>query len=168
MVKAAAGVWPMSETRIRRWMALVRIAAGLALLYGALPKFSVGYLQGFPSSVSACATGNPFPWMRELLLEGVLPHQQVFAVTLAVAELLMGVALTIGFLTGLASLAAMAWSALLMLATSHLTSHLPYAPPPALAPGLHAVLLFLLLFVSRAGRTWGVDARVAPGKGWIW
>ncbi|MEJ5298715.1 MAG: DoxX family membrane protein [Armatimonadota bacterium] len=158
----------MSDIRTRRWIALARIAAGLVLLYGALPKFSVGFLQGFPSSVSACASGNPFPWLRTLLLDVVLPHQQVFAVMLAVAELLMGVALTLGFLTGLASLAAMIWAALMMLATWHLTAPLPYAPPAALAPGAHSLLLFLLFFVSRAGRTWGVDARVAPGKGWIW
>ncbi len=159
----------MSETRIRRWIALARITAGAALLYGAAPKFSVGYLQGFPASVQACASGNPFPWLRALLLDVVLPHQQVFAVTLAVAELLMGAALALGFLTGLASLAAIVWSLLFMLATSHIgTGALPYAPPAAIAPGLHALLLFVLFFAGRAGRTWGVDARIAPQKGWLW
>ncbi len=158
----------MSDVATRRWLAVIRIVAGFLVMRDALPRFSVEYLQGFSYAVKVCASGNPFPWFRTLLTDVVLPNQQVFALLAVMAQVLIGVALIIGFLSGLAALGGAAWSVLTLLATSHLApGAVPWMPVLSGYPSLFALLLFAALFLLRAGRTWGVDARIGSSRGWL-
>ncbi len=73
-----------------------------------------------------------------------------------------------GFLSGLASVLGFVLSANYLLATSHLASDAVRSLPPAFeAPNIYTLLIFIILFVGRAGRTWGVDARLGQ-RGLFW
>lgn len=159
----------MAESKTKRWLAVVRILVGVLFIHAALPKVSARFLLDFPSFVRACIAGNPFPWFAAFLQHVVLPNQQVFAILTLLGQLLIGVALLVGFLTGVASLAGVLYAACFLLATSHLApGHFPFLPATWEAPGAYALLVLLLLFVTRAGRTWGLDARMAKSRSIFW
>lgn len=158
----------MSDSKLRRYLALARIVAGAMFLHNALPKFSVGFLQSFGGSVRTAASGNPFPWYRTFLTDIVEPNDQIFGMLLAMGQLMIGLALIVGFLTGLACLFGILLTVLHILGTAHLTSAAGgFFPQGWENLNVWTLLLFILLFTGRAGRTWGLDAR-AGGKGWWW
>ncbi len=159
----------MSDTRAKIWIAAARVLTGILFVRLALPKFNTEFLLGFSGLLKLFAEGNPFPWYSSFLTNVLMPHQQVAAIGLALLELLVGIALVLGFLSGLACLVGMALSANFLLATSHIAwTASEMLPAVYVAPGYYTVLLLLLLFVSRSGKYYGLGSRLGSSRSIIW
>jgi uncharacterized membrane protein YphA (DoxX/SURF4 family) len=150
-----------------RWVAFLRIVVGLyfakavytklgLVMVGGvlpLPGASERWIHTMPSIVSKQASGNPILFYKQFLENTVLTHAELFAHLTALGEAITGIGLTLGLLTGLASLVG------LVLVTNYGLATQWMSPGQQ---GFHIVLFALMLafFFSRAGRTWGLDARL--------
>jgi thiosulfate dehydrogenase (quinone) large subunit len=154
-----------------RWLALLRIVVGLYFVKSLITKMSILYLGGvvpfpmvsdrwinvMPKIVARQASENPLLFYKHFLEETVLTHSALFAQLTAWGETVVGLGLTLGLLTGLASLVG------LMLVTNYGLATQWMSPGQQ---GFHIVLFFLMLvfFLARAGRTWGLDGLIARRK----
>lgn len=150
------------------WLAVLRIVVGLyfvkslvtkmtfVLLGGMLPIPAVSerWLTVMPKIVAKQASENPLLFYKQFLEGTVLPHSSTFAQLTAWGETVTGLGLTLGLLTGLASLVGLLLVINYGLATQWMSPG---------QQGFHLVLFFLMLafFFARAGRTWGVDGWLA-------
>ncbi|MEP7175688.1 MAG: TQO small subunit DoxD [Gemmatimonadales bacterium] len=150
-----------------RWLALVRIVVGLyfakavytklglVMVGGVLPVpgASERWVTVMPSIVTKQASENPILFYKHFLENTVLTHSGTFAHLTALGEAITGIGLTLGLLTGAASLVGLLLVINYGLATQWMSPG---------QQGFHIVLFTLMLafFLSRAGRTWGLDARL--------
>jgi uncharacterized membrane protein YphA (DoxX/SURF4 family) len=106
-----------------------------------------------PTIVSKQASENPILFYKHFLENTVLTHPDFFANLTALGEAITGIGLTLGLLTGLASLVGLVLVTNYGLATQWMSAG---------QQGFHIVLFACMLafFFSRAGRTWGLDARL--------
>jgi thiosulfate dehydrogenase (quinone) large subunit len=157
--------------RPAQWLALLRIVVGLyfvkslitkmsfVLLGGVLPVPAVSerWLTVMPKIVSRQASENPVGFYKQFLEQTVLPNSNLFAQLTAWGETVVGLGLTLGLLTGLASLVG------LFLVTNYGLATQWMSPGQQ---GFHLVLFFLMLafFMARAGRSWGIDGWLARRK----
>ena len=153
------------------WLAVLRIVVGLYFVKSVVTKMSVVMVGGavpvpavsarwldvMPKIVTRQASENPLAFYKDFLENTVLPNSSLFAQLTAWGETVVGIGLTLGLLTGLASLVGMFLVVNYGLATQWMTPG---------QQGFHLVLLFLMLafFFARAGRIWGVDAWLARRK----
>ncbi len=153
------------------WLAVLRIVVGLYFVKSLVTKMSFVMLGGLipipavsgrwievmPKIVTRQASENPIGFYKHFLETTVLPNSNLFAQLTAWGETVVGIGLTLGLLTGLASLIGVVLVINYGLATQWMTPS---------QQGFHLVLLFLMLaFVfARAGRTWGLDAWLARRK----
>lgn len=153
------------------WLAVLRIVVGLyfvkslvtkmtfVLVGGVLPLPAVSerWLTVMPKIVSKQASENPIAFYKNFLEGTVLTHSSTFAQLTAWGETVVGIGLTLGLLTGLASLVGLFLVANYGLATQWMSPG---------QQGFHLVLVFLMLafFLARAGRTGGLDGWLARRK----
>jgi len=153
------------------WLAVLRIVVGLYFVKSLVTKMSVVMVGGvvpvpavsarwmevMPKIVARQASENPLAFYKHFLENTVLPNSSMFAQLTAWGETVVGIGLTLGLLTGLASLVGMFLVVNYGLATQWMSPG---------QQGFHLVLLFLMLafFFARAGRIWGVDAWLARRK----
>ncbi|MGH7539307.1 MAG: TQO small subunit DoxD [Gemmatimonadales bacterium] len=147
-----------------RGLAVLRIVVGLWFLKGVVTKLSVTlawgvlpvptaserWIRTLPILVERYAADNPVAPFKDFLQHTVIPHGQLFAQLTAFGEAIVGVGLTLGFLTMLASGLGL-WLVLNYgLATQWIGPS---------QQGFHVVLAacMVVFFVSRAGRVWGID-----------
>ncbi len=154
-----------------QWLAVLRIVVGLyfvkslvtkmsiVMLGGALPIPAVSdrWLEVMPKIVTRQASENPIAFYKHFLEGTVIPHSNVFAQLTAWGETAVGIGLTLGLLTGLASIVGLLLVVNYGLATQWMSPG---------QQGFHIVLFFLMLafFFARAGRKWGIDAWLAGRK----
>jgi uncharacterized membrane protein YphA (DoxX/SURF4 family) len=150
------------------WLALLRIVVGLYFVKSLVTKMSVVLLGGLlpipavserwltvmPKIVAKQASENPLSFYKHFLDGTVLTHGNLFAQMTAWGETVVGIGLTLGLLTGIASLVGLVLVINYGLATQWMSPG---------QQGFHLVLLFLMLafFFARAGRTWGIDGWLA-------
>jgi uncharacterized membrane protein YphA (DoxX/SURF4 family) len=150
-----------------RWLAFVRIVVGLyfakavytklgLVMVGGvlpLPGASERWIHTMPAIVTKQASENPILFYKHFLENTVLTHPELFAHLTALGEAITGIGLTLGLLTGVASLVG------LVLVTNYGLATQWMSPGQQ---GFHIVLFSLMLafFFSRAGRTWGLDVRL--------
>jgi uncharacterized membrane protein YphA (DoxX/SURF4 family) len=143
-----------------RLTAVVRILTGVLFVAEGLSKVTGDFVTGeFAKEVPQIAARS-FPFWRHFLESVVAPHASIFAWTVALGELAVGLGLIAGLLTRVAA----GGGALLMLSIA-----LGGAKPPAgaswddwVTAGLtskFACLLLLALFAADAGKVWGLDGR---------
>lgn len=153
------------------WMAVLRIVVGLYFVKSLVTKMSLVLLGGIlpvpavserwftvmPKIVARQASENPLAFYKQFLEGTVIPNSNVFAQLTAWGETVVGLGLTLGLLTGLASLVGVVLVFNYGLATQWMSPG---------QQGFHLVLFFLMLafFFTRAGRTWGVDGWIARGN----
>jgi uncharacterized membrane protein YphA (DoxX/SURF4 family) len=156
------------------WLAVLRIVVGLYFVKSLITKMSVVLLGGvlpipavserwlsvMPKIVAKQASENPLSFYKQFLEGTVLQHSNVFAQLTAWGETVVGIGLTLGFLTGLASIVGLLLVINYGLATQWMSPG---------QQGFHLVLFFLMLtfFFARTGRRWGLDAWLArrrPGS----
>ena len=150
------------------WLAVLRIVVGLyfvkslvtkmsfVMLGGILPLPAVSerWLTVMPKIVAKQASENPLAFYKQFLEGTVLTHSNIFAQLTAWGETVAGIGLTLGLLTGVASLVGLVLVVNYGLATQWMSPG---------QQGFHLVLFFLMLafFLARAGRIWGVDGWLA-------
>ena len=159
-----------------RWLAALRIVVGSWFLKGVVTKLSITFAWGFlpvptasgrwlhtmPILIAKYADGNPIGVVKDFLEQTVLPHGALFAQLTAFGEAAVGIGLTLGLLTPVAAALGL-W---LVLNYGLATQWMGFSQQ-----GFHVVLAACMIafHFSRAGRTWGLDARVRarwPGS-WI-
>jgi thiosulfate dehydrogenase (quinone) large subunit len=152
------------------WLAVLRIVVGLYFVKSLVTKMTVVMLGGLlpvpavserwltvmPKIVAKQASENPLSFYKHFLEGVVLPNSNLFAHLTAWGETVAGLGLTLGVLTGLASLVGLVLVFNYGLATQWMSPG---------QQGFHLVLFFLMLafFFARAGRTWGLDGWLAQG-----
>lgn len=154
-----------------KWLAVLRIIVGLYFVKSLVTKMSVVMLGGIlpvpmvsgrwlevmPKIVTRQASENPILFYKQFLETTVLPNSNMFAQMTAWGETAVGIGLTLGLLTGVASIVGLILVVNYGLATQWMSPG---------QQGFHLVLFFLMVafFFARAGRTWGVDAWLARRK----
>ena len=165
MAYASRPVASMSQPD--RWLAFVRIVVGLYFAKAVVTKLGIVMVGGvvplpgaserwiatMPKIVSKQAEGNPILFYKHFLETTVLTHAEPFAHLTALGEAITGIGLTLGLLTGIASLAG------LVLVTNYGLATKWMSPGQQ---GFNMVLFALMIafFAARAGRTCGLDARL--------
>jgi uncharacterized membrane protein YphA (DoxX/SURF4 family) len=155
-------------SRPDRWLAFLRIVVGLyfakavitklgiVMVGGVLPLPGVSerWISTMPKLVAKQAADNPILFYKHFLENTVLTHPETFAHLTAWGETITGVGLTLGLLTGIASLVG------LVLVINYGLASQWMSPGQQ---GFHIVLTALMIafFFARAGRTLGLDA-------WLW
>jgi uncharacterized membrane protein YphA (DoxX/SURF4 family) len=146
------------------WLALLRIVVGLYFVKSLVTKMSMVMLGGvlplpavserwftvMPKIVAKQASENPLSFYKHFLEGVVLPNSNLFAQLTAWGETVVGIGLTLGLLTGIASVVGLVLVINYGLATQWMSPG---------QQGFHLALFFLMLafFFARAGRTWGID-----------
>ena len=154
-----------------KWLAVLRIVVGLYFVKSLVTKMSVVMLGGIlpvpmvsgrwlevmPKIVARQASENPILFYKQFLETTVLPNSSMFAQMTAWGETAVGIGLTLGLLTGVASIVGLVLVVNYGLATQWMSPG---------QQGFHLVLFFLMVafFFARAGRTWGIDAKLARWK----
>lgn len=162
---------PVSVEHAQQWIAVIRIGVGLYFVKSLVTKMSIVLLGGFlpfpavsdrwihvmPSIVTKQAAGNPILFYKQFLENTVLTHSDLFAHLTAWGETVVGLGLTLGFLTGLSSIVGLYLVINYGLATQWMSPG---------QQGFHLLLTLLMItfFFSRAGRTWGLDGRIAENR----
>jgi uncharacterized membrane protein YphA (DoxX/SURF4 family) len=150
--------------RPERGLAALRIVVGLWFIKSFVTKLGIVWLGGvipfpgandrwiatMPKLLARYAEGNPIGFYRDFLLDTVLSHGRLFAHLTAIAETAVGIGLTFGLLTVLASVIGM------MLVTAYGLSNFWQGPSQQ---GFHLLLFacFTVFIAVRAGRHWGLD-----------
>jgi uncharacterized membrane protein YphA (DoxX/SURF4 family) len=159
---------PVGMDHPAQWLAVVRIGVGLYFVKSLITKMSVMLAGGFlpvpvvsdrwmsvmPKIVAKQASENPLLFYKHFLENTVLTHSDTFAHLTAWGETVVGLGLTLGLLTGLASFIG------LILVTNYGLATQWMSPGQQ---GFHMLLFLLMItfFFSRAGRTWGLDGWIA-------
>jgi uncharacterized membrane protein YphA (DoxX/SURF4 family) len=154
-----------------KWIVFLRIVVGLYFVKSLITKMSIVLAGGLfpvpavserwisvmPKIVAKQAAENPLVFYKHFLEGTVLTHPELFATLTAWGETAVGLGLTLGLLTGLSSLIGLVLVTAYGLATQWMSPG---------QQGFHLVLFALMLtfFFSRAGRVWGLDARIAAAK----
>jgi uncharacterized membrane protein YphA (DoxX/SURF4 family) len=151
-----------------RWLAFLRIVVGLYFAKAVITKLSIVMVGGvlplpgvsdrwistMPKIVGKQAADNPILFYKHFLENTVLTHPQTFAHLTAWGETIAGLGLTLGLLTGIASLVGLVLVVNYGLATQWMSPG---------QQGFHIMLTAMMLafFFARAGRALGLDA-------WLW
>ena len=157
------------------WLAVLRIAVGVWFAKALFTKLSVTLLWGFlpvpaaserwqhvmPMLVGKYAEGNPVGFFRNFMLQIVLAHNGLFAQLTAFGETAVGLGLVFGCLTLLAS------GIGLFLVVNY---GLAVQWQGSAQQGFHYMLIttLIVIFATRAGRTWGVDGWVRARRPGAW
>ena len=150
------------------WLAFLRIVVGLYFVKSLVTKMSITMLGGvvpipvvserwievMPKIVTRQAAENPIAFYKHFLETTVLPNSHLYAQLTAWGETVVGIGLTLGLLTGVASLVG------LFLITNYGLATQWMSPSQQ---GFHLVLFALMVafFFARVGRSWGLDGWLA-------
>lgn len=145
-----------SDRRAREMTALLRVFMGVLFLTVWASNLAKGlYGAEYVPFLEGWANEAALGWYATFIREVVIPNADLFRILQLVTELvIMGIFLLVGFLTPLSALVAGGFTVNLLLAS---------LGNPTEWPGTYLLMLAVLLAlgVSRAGRTWGVDAYLA-------
>jgi uncharacterized membrane protein YphA (DoxX/SURF4 family) len=147
------------------WIVLLRVVVGfwflkavrtklvLAWLFGVIPYPAVSprFLGFHPKRVAEFAASNPVEWYKQFLEGTVLPHAAVFAKLQTYGEVVVGLGLVLGLLTGLSAFIGLLLAVNYGLATQWMSFG---------QQGFHLVLVtsMIIFLGARAGRRGGLDA----------
>lgn len=158
---------PTTMRAPQRWIAVQRMVVGVWFAKSILTKLGFALLGGFfpvpmasprwqgvmPKLIAKYASDNPFPWYKSFLLDTVVPNSHVFATITALGEIGVGLSLLFGLLTPLGAFFGLIQVVFYGMAVQQQSSG---------QQGFHVMLFLLMLtfLFARAGRQWGVDARL--------
>lgn len=149
-----AKIFDKSEPRVAlSWIALLRIMVGLVFVSTWVFNLADGFytadgLQRFFTEIFP-QSENPLTWYAAFIDNVILPVRGVFAPFQLVTEFLLGLALLVGFLTPISSLAGIFFLLNTMLATFGHDWLWAYLMP---------ISILAVTFLTQAGRALGVDA----------
>ena len=150
------------DLRNTRALSLLRVGVGLLfLLFGEYKVFGTQFTfgGGFQGWIERFLHGGAaYPFMVPVLRSLVLPHEMAFALLVAYGELAIGIALVLGVLTRVASVAGMLYMLALLFSSNY--------PGPGVAPWQYfgAALNHLVLAMCFAAFAIGAPASFSLGK----
>jgi uncharacterized membrane protein YphA (DoxX/SURF4 family) len=135
---------------------VLRVFLGVIFAIAVRPKLMAGpafagILRGFLTNVGL---QNAHPFYQSIITNSLLPHIDVIATLVVIAESCVAVALITGTATRLAGLVAM------FLVTNYMFTKGLWWWNPSSNDGAD-FMIALALVIGAAGRTWGVDALLA-------
>ena len=155
--------------KIRRWVALLRITLGVILLVTWWENLQKGLYQAdnFADFINWLAAGHPLATYGGFLTNVVAANATISGTVQLIAELGIGLALLIGLFTPLAALGAAFFFFNLFL------SFLNPNTDEWIWTYVLLVVAALVVALTRSGRAWGVDSRLAKNQGkppfpWLW
>ncbi|MEP6471057.1 MAG: DoxX family protein [Acidobacteriota bacterium] len=152
-----------SPSRTAHGVAVARILTGVIFVAEGVSKIRGEFVRGgFADSVRE-TVGHAWPFWASFLRSVVLPNAGAFGWFFALAELLLGIALVLGFLTRIAAVGGILLMVILLLGQTHVARGGWEAWITAGLTSKFALLLLWLLFLTDAGRSWGLDARLRRG-----
>jgi len=144
-------------------VAIVRILTGVIFVAEGVSKLRGEFVRGgFAQSVRETA-GHAWAFWGSFLRSVVLPNASGFAWFFALAELALGIALVLGFLTRAAAVGGVLLMLILLLGQTNVGGGSWEDWVTAGLTSKFALLLLWLLFLADAGRVWGLDARLRRG-----
>jgi uncharacterized membrane protein YphA (DoxX/SURF4 family) len=146
-----------STVSSRRWLfVLARVYLGISFLFSDHGNAQPNELAGFLKY----ALRNGYGWYQNLLNSFVVPHSSTFGTLVVTAEIYVGIALVLGFTTRLATLVAL----FLLLNYMCAKGVLPWGP------GIDQsdIILALIILLSDAGRTFGLDKLIGRRFPKLW
>lgn len=158
---------PTTMRAPERWIAAQRIVVGAWFAKSILTKLGFVLVGGviplpaasprwqgvMPKLIAKYAADNPFPWYKSFLLDTVIPNSHVFATLTALGEIGVGLSLLFGLFTPLGAFFGLIQVIFYGMAVQQQSSG---------QQGFHVMLFILILtfLFARAGRRWGIDARL--------
>jgi len=141
---------------LMRLFAFLRIYLGVILLITVFGKLAretpfATEMLGFLGGV---ARRGAFPWYIDFIQQVVVPHAALFSYLVMAGELFAGISLLTGTLTRAGAIVAMLLFLNYMLAKARMF----WSPDSEDAA---VFFIALVVFLSRAGRVWGVDSLLA-------
>ena len=94
LLRVVVGAWFLKAV----WTKLTLAYAAGVIPY---PAVSPRFLAFHPKRVAEFAADNPVGWYKDFLKDTVLPHATLFATLQTYGEVVVGVGLVLGLLTGL-------------------------------------------------------------------
>ena len=156
------------ELSSARWtsVGILRILFGVIWLIDAQFKWRPAFIEDFSSYLTGALSGQPAAvqaWIR-FWVEIVNVNPTLFAIFVAVAETALAFALILGVFSNLAYLGG-SLLALVIWSTAEGFGG-PYTPGTTdIGAAIIYVFVFALLFLTRAGASLGLDARLSPRLG---
>lgn len=149
-------------------MVWVRVLVGLLWLNGGIEKLlNPGFPRQFADSLAVGGfVSQAPPFFREFMQDTVVPNAELFAQFVRAAELTLGIALLLGFLTNLAALGSTALSVSIMLSQGGVGLGTGLGAPEFITINVLVALISLLVLFSPAAKNVSVDsglARRSPG-----
>lgn len=116
------------------------------------PDNGFGWFPGWVASESQYSPIPPYKWFLDTL---VLPHVAFWGWVQFLTEAVLAVTTLLGILVGFSGILATIWSLNIAIGSV-------FVPGETLNNEQNFVLIALLLWVTRSGRVWGVDAWLRP------
>ncbi|HXG52664.1 MAG TPA: DoxX family protein [candidate division Zixibacteria bacterium] len=141
-------------------VALLRLYIGYYFFYQGIRKFQRDFPHGdwIGRQIGDIPALDLYPWYKSFLLQYVVPHRELFGYLVMGGEILVGACLFLGVLTRLTAL-----SGLFLLAN--------YVLGPGMARGgvtlaqqQTFIVALVVIFLSNAGRTLGIDGLLSRGS----
>jgi len=144
-----------------RTAASVRILTGLLFVAFGWGKVTGDFVKtGFADSAKEMAATS-WPFWKTFLERTVLPHAGVFAWSVALGEIAVGVGLLLGLLTRVAAAGGIALMISILLGGARPAAGAGWDDwVTAGAPAKLALLLLILIFAVDPGKVWGLDGRL--------
>jgi len=155
LLRVVVGAWFLKAV----WTKLTLAYAAGVIPY---PAVSPRFLAFHPKRVAEFAADNPVGWYKDFLKDTVLPHATLFATLQTYGEVVVGVGLVLGLLTGLTAAIGLVLALNYGLATQWMSFG---------QQGFHLLLItsMVIFLVTGAGRLWGLDQLLLPRlKSWRW
>src|SRR5512144_544510 len=149
------------SSRSSKGVAVVRILTGVVFVAEGWAKIAGAFVRGgFAESVREAASGKAWPFWSSFLHRVVLPNAGAFAWFFALAELALGLALLLGLLTRPAAAGGVVLMLILLLGQTNVAGSSWDQWVTAGLTAKFALLLLGILFLTDAGRVWGMDAKL--------
>ena len=149
------------QARTYLWyISLLRIYIGGYLLWQGIRKYQRDFPKGdwIGRQIGDVATLDLYPWYTRLLMEHVVPHHELFGYLVMIGEIGVGLCLLLGLLTRVN-----AFIGLFMLTNYLLGPGMARGGAP-LAQQQTFILALLIVLLSGAGRTLGLDGLIFSGR----
>ena len=149
-------------------MVLVRILVGAVWLNGGIEKLlNPSFPRQFADSLAAGGfVSQAPPFFRGFMQDTVVPNAELFAQLVRAGELLLGVALVLGFMTNLAAIGSVAMSVMILLTQGGVRLGTGLGAPEFISINVLVALISIVILISPAAKHFSLDsglARRSPG-----